>query len=161
MIRYDCPPIEPSEQGVILPLPGLDQVKDGSGAYADRGISLLASSALKGAETSDTHGLDTPGAEQASQNESRPDTARFKFIYWEHSPENASELAPQLKDCDVIGVEAVGLSDEESVLWSKHATAMLSSSTTPEEYLEASEYLEQYETVYGHIWPHAGNASAY
>jgi hypothetical protein len=82
------------------------------------------------------------------QNESRLGSdSRFKFVYWEHIAANSAEAVAQLADCNVIGLELVGLlSKEEAISWGRSMTTLLSSTATIKERGEALRAVGQYET---------------
>jgi hypothetical protein len=54
----------------------------------------------------------------------------YKFIFCTHSPENSSAIAEELKDCDIVAIETVGLKPEERTQLEETYTQEISSSAT-------------------------------
>jgi len=70
----------------------------------------------------------TPAQAEQSNQAPMPTRPEFKFVLWEHVPENAVEAAKQLADCHVVAIERIGAKDQkQQELYSNAATALLSS----------------------------------
>jgi hypothetical protein len=73
---------------------------------------------------------------------------RLKFLFWEHIKKNASRVAEEVRDCDVIAMELAGVTPEWRQQLGQAATTFVSSTASASERRKAGKFLKQNSDVF-------------